>query len=202
MRGFCDIFLVYLALRQNNLNKINPTMKRTVLFLLALLGSVSMSHAQNYYPGESGVVEGDGFVYRYEKVTPSLVGLYNSDSRFVGEEMTYDGSTKIPEGMLLYTSLSVTNDEMMALVADQFTVEQKNILAGWKLIIKLRIDPKTGRVADVIFTYANISRCPFTRIPIDVYRRVELALKENMIFTPTAESRRMNYFSFVWPQQF
>lgn len=161
-----------------------------------------MSHAQNYYPGESGVVEGDGFVYRYEKVTPSLVGLYNSDSRFVGKEMTYEGSTKIPEGMLLYTSLSVTNDEMMALVADQFSDEQKSMLAKHKLIIELRVDPQTGRVADVIFSFFNAPVIPFTRIPVDVYRRVELALKENMIFTPTAESRRMNYFSFFWLQQF
>ena len=202
MRGFCDIFLVYWALRQNNLNKINPTMKRTVLFLLVLLGSVSMSHAQNYYPGESGVVKGDGYVYEYEPFLGGVIELYKSDSRFVGEEMTYDGSTKIPEGTMLYTSLSVTNDEMMALVADQFSDEQKSILAKNKLLIKLRVDPQTGRVADVIFSFANVSIVPFTRIPVDVYRRVELALKENMIFTPTAESRRMNYFSFVWPQQF
>ena len=177
-------------------------MKRFAFFIFYIIVSISTIYSQNYYSGLSGTVNGDGYVYYYEKVTPSLIGLYNSDSRFVGEEMTYDGSTKIPEGTLLYTSLSVTNDEMMALVADQFTVEQKNILTGWKLIIKLKIDPKTGRVADVIFTFANISRCPFTRIPIDVYRRVELALKENMIFTPTAESRRMNYFSFIWPQRF
>ena len=154
-----------------------------------------MSHAQNYYPGESGVVKGDGYVYEYEPFLGGVIELYNSDSRFVGEEMTYDGST-------LYTSLSVTNDEMMALVADQFSDEQKSMLAKHKLIIELRVDPQTGRVADVIFSFFNAPVIPFTRIPVDVYRRVELALKENMIFTPTAESRRMNYFSFVWPQQF
>ena len=141
-------------------------------------------------------------VYEYEPFLGGVIELYNSDSRFVGEEMTYDGSTKIPEGTMLYTSLSVTNDEMMALVADQFSDEQKSMLAKHKLIIELRVDPQTGRVADVIFSFFNASVIPFTRIPVDVYRRVELALKENMIFTPTAESRRMNYFSFVWPQQF
>ena len=177
-------------------------MKRVVFFLLMFLGSASMSHAQNYYPGESGVVEGDGYVYKYTPFLGKVIELYNSDSRFVGEEMTYDGSTKIPEGTMLYTSMSVTNDEMMALVADQFSDEQKSMLAKNKLLIKLRVDPQTGRVADVIFSFANVSIVPFTRIPIDVYRRVELALKENMIFTPTAESRRMNYFRFFWLQQF
>ena len=153
-------------------------MKRTVLFLLVLLGSVSMSHAQNYYPGESGVVKGDGYVYEYEPFLGGVIELYNSDSRFVGEEMTYDGSTKIPEGTMLYTSLSVTNDELMALVADQFSDEQKSMLAKHKLIIELRVDPQTGRVADVIFSFFNAPVIPFTRIPVDVYRRVELALKE------------------------
>ena len=178
-------------------------MKRIIiLFLFAFTGLQFNGYAQNYYPGESGIVEGDGYVYEYGHFLGKMIDLYNSDNRFVGEEMTYDGSTKIPEGTRLYTSLSVTNDEMMALVADQFSDEQKSMLAKNKLLIKLRVDPQTGRVADVIFSFANVSIVPFTRIPIDVYRRVELALKENMIFTPTAESRRMNYFSFVWPQQF
>ena len=178
-------------------------MKRIIiLFLFAFTGLQFDGYAQNYYPGESGVVEGDGYVYEYEHFLGKMIDLYNSDNRFVGEDMTYDGSTKIPEGTMLYTSLSVTNVEMMALVADQFSDEQKSILAKNKLLIKLRVDPQTGRVADVIFSFANVSIVPFTRIPIDVYRRVELALKENMIFTPTAESRRMNYFSFFWLQQF
>ena len=178
-------------------------MKRIIiLFLFAFTGLQFNGYAQNYYPGESGVVEGDGYIYEYEPLLGGVIELYNSDSHFVGEDMTYDGSTKIPEGTMLYTSLSVTNDEMMALVADQFSDEQKSMLAKHKLIIELRVDPQTGRVADVIFSFFNASIIPFTRIPVDVYRRVELALKENMIFTPTAESRRMNYFSFIWPQRF
>ena len=182
---------------------MNRVMKRIIiLFLFVFTGLQFDGYAQNYYPGESGVVEGDGYVYESVHFLGKLIDLYNSDNRFVGEDMTYDGSTKIPEGTMLYTSLSVTNDEMMALVADQFSDEQKSILAKNKLLIKLRVDPQTGRVADVIFSFANVSIVPFTRIPIDVYRRVELALKENMIFTPTAESRRMNYFSFFWLQQF
>jgi len=68
------------------------------------------------------------------------------------------------------------------------------------MIITCRVDTSTGKVADVYFSFFRMQ--PFVYIPIETYRSVELALKQQMSYTMTTEGRRQNYLNIVWTQSF
>ena len=61
------------------------------------------------------------------------------------------------------------------------------------------IDSSTGKVIEVDFDFLSID--PFATIPISVYRKIEVELKQNIWFIPTAEGKRMNYLVRMWNQE-
>ena len=167
-------------------------MKRLALFAAALFATISVS-AQSYYPGENGEIKRDGYTYRYIFNGMGKL-LFNADCKFLGEPQTYKEK---PTGMRNFTKVNVTHSQLRALVTDQLSDEQKKMMAGNQFSPLMNIDAKTGRVADVWFILAGDDNYR-NRIPVETYRKIELALKEKVIFTVTEECRNYNNF-FIYP---
>lgn len=175
----------------------------------------AMAIAQtNQYPGATGTISKSGYAYKYRNApgfdgpgTSVLLELYNSASTYLDVEWAYADGTGVPMAKLLgedstpdFSSVSQTFNQTFAMVNGCFTSQQKSLLNGKRMIINVRFNPATGRVADVSFTFFRDE--PFANIPVETYRSIELALKEELTITATAEGRRLNYIEFVWEQEF
>ena len=89
-------------------------------------------------------------------------------------------------------------DLMWSIVDDAFTKEQAASFGKWGLGITLNISSTTGRITDVYFEYISLSN--YTKIPVDVYRGIELRLKNEVVFTLTEEGKRLTYCYLGWSQ--
>ena len=170
-------------------------MKRLAMFAAALFATVCVQ-AQSYYPGDMGEIKRDGYTYCYIFNGMGKL-LFNADCKFLGEHPTYKGSMVEPTGMRNFTKVNVTHSQLNALVTEQLSAEQKKMMAGNQFSPLMNIDAKTGRVADVWFILAGDDNYR-NKIPVETYRKIELALKEKVIFTVTEECRNHKNF-FIYP---
>ncbi len=63
-------------------------------------------------------------------------------------------------------------------------------------MIELFIDPQTVPVADIVFGFTNFSAVG--KIPSEVYRKVELLLKDKLRFNVTAAGKKVNYIYMMY----
>ena len=92
-----------------------------------------------------------------------------------------------------------TKRKCYSIVNNAFSVTEKERTKGRKLNICIYIDSETGKVTEVDFYFTTVS--PFATIPVSVYRKIELELKKNIWFVPTAEGKRMNFLVRMWSQE-
>lgn len=161
--------------------------------------------AQYFNIVESWTAEAGGETYRYDKTDGGIIILYNANGRrlFYAPWEHRDG-TPIPVGVQqgeIETMRSPTRaiDMRAAELVDEAFSEEEfyNIAAGAEFIsIDLFIDPDTGGVMEVSFEFS--SRSPLMLLPVDVFHRMETALKENIRYTMTAAGRKLNYGIHGW----
>ena len=168
----------------------------------------------NYYPNTTGTISKSGYSYKYRNApgfdgpeTSVLLELYNAASAYINVEWAYKDGTRMSLAKALgddptpdFSNTSQTIVQTRATVSGCFSSQQKNTLRGKKMVVTVRFNPAAGRIADVYFTFFRGE--PFANIPVETYRNIELALKEKLTITATAEGRRLNYIEFVWDQEF
>lgn len=72
------------------------------------------------------------------------------------------------------------------------------IVKGQKLGIGLYVDTTTGKVVGTEFTYHDLT--PMAKMPISLFRKIELRMKEEIYFTLTDVGKKLNYIYFYWIQ--
>lgn len=170
---------------------------------------------ENQYPSVSGNIVRSGYTYKYRNdiignvEAPSRVELYNASNKYVDVEWGYTDGTKatfeelmgqVPSSEYITDNSSQTIGQTLAMVDEQFTSQQKNTLRGKSMIVSIRFNPSTGRIVDVYFSFLRDS--PFVNIPVETYRNIELALKQNFTVTMTAKGKRLRYMMLFWEQEF
>ncbi len=180
-------------------------MKKIFCLLLSatMVFLIQNTYAQsNYYPNESGIIIKEGYTYKYDSFF-FATKLYNANSIYNDvEEKNRDGS-KISKAMALgkgsvIDEASATRQQIFDFVSSLFTPAQKAILKH-KLIISVAIDPLTGKIVDVYFLFPT--QTTFSKIPVDVYRRIEIGLKMVLVFKINDEGRKLNYILETWAQE-
>ena len=93
------------------------------------------------------------------------------------------------------TNNIVTNQQMINLayniVDNAFTKNTANTFGKRKIGIAMYLDAMTGKVVEVTFDFLAI--VPYARMPISIYRDIELKLKEQISFTTTNVGKQLNY---------
>ena len=162
--------------------------------------------AQTHFYNETRTFYGRGFVYQAD-VKYGDVTLYNRDAgNFIGVLQTHrDGSFICGEDRRRYGVVEwATNVPMMHLaeriVIEAFTPAERlrlNELEPWeRLWLRLIICSDTGRVKEVHFRFFYDSS--FATIPVSTFRRMEVAIKEQVLFIPTDFGRSLNFISAGW----
>ena len=176
---------------------------KTLISFIVCLCCVTSIYAQSKLYEETKQIQGDGYTYQCKVSSTILVDLYNIEQQFVEKDQINRNTGEYSSIKDSYTpqfeSDTWTRPKCYSIVSNAFSEEQKLELKGQTLDISLYIHPDTGKVIDVSFSFSN--RENFATIPISVYRKIELELKENIRFVPTEHGKQFNYILLWWEQK-
>jgi hypothetical protein len=153
---------------------------------------------------ETRTFYGNGFVYQADVEECGRVTLYNRDAgNFVGAPVPQthrDGSLICGEdrrryGTIVWDTYFLMRDLAERIVIEAFSSAERlrlnNPEPGEYLGLRLIICSDTGNVKEVHFRFFNDDA--FATIPVSTYRRIEVAIKEQVRFTPTDFGRSLNF---------
>ena len=130
--------------------------------------------------------------------------LYNNENRWFNTDNIYKATGKV----YFYDGTEETNnivdDQQMinlaySIIDNAFTRSTANQFESYVLGIVMYLDSNTGKVSEVSFRFSPF--VPYARIPISVYRDIELKLKEQISFTTTDVGKQLNYIMLSWNQR-
>lgn len=172
--------------------------KNIIITILLSLYGLCISFAQNntnYYL-ESKTFTREDYTYQCDVPPYKLIKLYNKGNQLVYQDMTYKDSGNIFDGLAIEGPSDMYR-KMESIINGAFTEEEAATL-NVNLGITLYLNPQTGDVMEVCFDFLNQS--PYSNIPVERYRDLELQLKSELKFTPTEIGRQLNFIRYYWMQ--
>ena len=175
-------------------------MKKYILLIVATIFTVGL-FAQNKSTVTT-IIEGDGYTYIKNIRKSRLVDLYNQENKYTNVPLVYKETGERPPFDL--REKRVEDDNWTSLHSElivnrAFTNEQKQIVRGHKLGVAIYIDSTTGKVVETEFTFPEMT--PMAEIPLSVFRKIELDMKNEIYFTLTDVGKKYNYVFFYWMQE-
>ena len=175
-------------------------MKRLIISMIVTIFTLGL-FAQSK-PIDVTTIQGDGYTYIKETRKSRLVDLYNQENEYTNVPMDYknaeDESDSDSWGKLVeddgWSSLRAE-----LIVNQSFTGEQMKIVKGHKLGVGIYVDTTTGKVVGTEFTYLDTT--PMAEMPISLFRKIEMKMKEEIYFTLTDAGKKLNYIYFYWIQE-
>ena len=176
-------------------------MKKLIFFIIATIFTLGLFAQSNTVV--TTTIQGDGYTYVKKTKKSRLVNLYNQDNEYTDVPMEYNktgesAESDEPRGKL------VENDNWTGLRAEQivntsFTSEQMDNIEGHKLGIGLYVNTTTGKVVGTEYTF--IDSTPMAGMPLSLFRKIELRMKDEIYFTLTNTGKKYNYIYFYWIQE-
>ena len=174
--------------------------------------------------------EVDGYTYQCDVDDGSqFVTLYNKENKLTYKDIVYKATGKIYIGswnekkVIEYNSYEkivykdtgktyigswssnvIEYDRFMSQQADfivdqAFTKAMADELGKREFTITMLLSPDTGKVMEVNFNFTTFS--PYARVPLHVYREIEVKLKEQIHFKPGEVGKQLNYIMLSWRQK-
>ncbi|MFV0538512.1 MAG: DUF5043 domain-containing protein [Dysgonomonas sp.] len=177
---------------------------KTILFsIILLLGAIDTS-AQTYYYNNTKTFNENGYIYQCDVIPSSMyVTLYNKSNQLTYVNMVNKTTGKyyfpLEDEPDTYIEESWVRPRRNSIINNAFTATQKQRLKGYKLTTTLYISPATGKIMEICFNLTTND--PFATISVSVYRNIEVQLKDQIWFTPTAEAAKYNYLFCSWTQE-
>lgn len=175
----------------------------TFLFLSLCCTGIRLTAQTNYYP-ETKTFHEDGYTYQCDVDEASMVSLYNASCTYYKTEQIDLSTGKRYEyipGKPPLAREARTKPQCFAIVNRAFPPEIKARIDGRELTIVLYIESVTGKIVDVVFNFLTGRLAEiYTQVPVSVYREIEVELKKNVRFTPSAIGRNLSYIFMFWTQ--
>lgn len=162
---------------------------------------VAVCVAQTNYYAETKTFNESGYIYQAEVLSNGSVKLYNTANLWMNAECVYkDAGTifNMPDyGIDLFDHDSWLDSKVQVanVVNSSFTDAEKQRIQDVYFFIIMHINSTTGYIDDVYFEFDNTE--PYATIPVSVYRKIELGIKEKVRFTLTNEGKKLNYI-YYW----
>lgn len=185
-------------------------MKTLLLSIACLLLNATTMFAQtindfgsNHYM-ETKTFVMDGYTYQCDvDQSTQVVHLYNKENKWTYIDHVYrdTGEHYIGPSSLRVTTI-IDNPDMTRIAYDiidhAFTKSMVKTFEDYRLTTTMYLDPDSGKVVEVLFRLTTFS--PFAKVPLYIFRNMEVQLKEKISFTPTSEGRKLNYIMLSWGQ--
>ena len=147
--------------------------------------------------------ETEGYTYQCDVDDGSLfVTLYNKENKLTYEDIVYKATGKYYIGD--WSCSVIESDELMNsqsdFIVDQaFTKAMADELGKCELSITMLLNSDTGRVMEVYFNFFTFE--PYARVPLRVYREIEVKLKEQIRYQPSETGKQLNHLMLAWFQK-
>lgn len=170
-------------------------MKKTIVSLIFVL-CASFAYGQGFLYEEYKVFNGDGYTYICDPQAGGYVNLYNKENKWVetcpvnkktGRSLEFGTNTFFYDPNMSGTIRSVVNKA--------FTTEQIEMVKDYRFTIIMGLNSETGKLEEAYFSFYY--RSPYSKIPVSVYRKIELELKAKVKFKPTEEGKALDYIYFA-----
>ena len=180
-----------------------------IIYLLFSTGEVSPQNVEifgeNYYK-ETKTFVMDEYTYQCDVQPKSqFVTLYNKENKWTYENQVYKNTGK-------YYAPSISEERKLNPIVDDAEMTRKTLsivdnaftqfmakqMGKKRFVITMFLDPETGKVAEVRFNFATFS--PYAKVPLSVYRNIEVQLRENISYTSTTVGKQLNYIMLSWSQ--
>ncbi len=163
-------------------------MKQNVKFISTafcmFVWAISLFAQTNYYTATKAFNE-NGYTYQCDVTASRSVTLYNKNNKWVYAKQVYKNTDTIfimPEaGVDLWEDDNWTRAKRFEIVNNAFSASEKQRVKGRDFVISMYINPETGKVDEVDFSFVNFNS--YATIPISVYRKIEVELKKSVWFT-------------------
>jgi hypothetical protein len=177
---------------------------KILLSIICTIFTISNIDAQTSLNTTKTVYE-DGYTYQCDKQPWGVIYLYNKNNQYTYTECTYKDGSKLSKEISTGKVATLEKDawtkrtKCESIVDSAFSKDDAAKVKGYELGIDMIISPETGKVIEVYFLFHYAE--PFATIPVSVYRKIELALKEQVWFTPTATGKQLNILGIRWNQK-
>ena len=148
--------------------------------------------------------EVDGYTYQCDVDDGSqFVTLYNKENKLTYKDIVYKATGKIYIGSWNEKKVIEYNSSMSKqadfIVDEAFTKAMADELGKREFTITMLLSPDTGKEMDVNLNFTTLSL--YARVPLHVYREIEVKLKEQIHFKPGEVGKQLNYIMLSWRQK-
>lgn len=172
-------------------------MKGIFTLINLMFYAISVFGQTNYYTTTKTFNE-NGYSYQCDVDQSKGVTLYNKNSKWTNVVQVYKSSgtnfimdDDCPDVIEFDTWVDPKCD---SIVNNAFSVVEKQRVKDNELFITMYVNPDTGKVSDVDFFFVTFD--PYATIPVSVYRKIEMDIKQYIWFTPTEEGKKLNYILY------
>lgn len=176
-------------------------MKLILTIIVYIICALGASAQENYYEYTKTFNE-NGYTYQCDVQDSRLVILYNKKNKYtyVDQILRNTGEPiSIKEHKQEFEEETWTRPKCFSIVNNAFSSLEKTRIKGLKFTIVMYVNPDSGEVSEVMFRFGSFQ--PYATIPVSVYRKIEIELKKNIRFVPTAEGKKLNYILIGWRQE-
>ena len=183
------------------------TIRKISIVLLGITLFATSAQAQTFHYNTTRTFRETGFTYQ-ANVSYGMVTLFNAANRhdFHRIQTFRDGSPLSAEdlrgglGPIVTPRSSTVIPTVTNIVRNALSPAERQRVGDWQLFVRMYVDQAatTPRpVTEVKFSFSTNS--PFATIPVSVYRQIELEIKRQIRFAPTANGRRLSHVSVGIP---
>lgn len=185
-------------------------MKKQFIIIVILTCCQYQGMAQRFYdcfsPDDykSDTLQMEGYSYICDTLLGASIGYYNIENNPEKGVIKYKNGQYLCEDGLedylddVYTFSREKYLLCRTIIDNGFSSEQVSTFKNIKLEVRLFFSTQDGSVTDVYFNMPANS--PYCNIPIDVFRAIELLLKENIYVKLGPKADEVTHISFAWRQ--
>ncbi len=179
-------------------------MKRILLITLLLFITASIFSQTNYYPESIGtkVFHEDGYIYKAERKGTGYVEVYNSNHKWIGMYPVISSTGESPDEFtpqLEENNWTEQVQQLYSILEESYSTEEKKKIKesvwGNECYVNLYINPQTGKVDDVRFSFYRNSY--YMNFSVSRFREIELKIKNRLQFITTDYGKQLN-FIYYW----
>jgi hypothetical protein len=175
---------------------------KNIILITGLILFISLAHAQTYYYNTSKTFQENGYAYRCSTANWGYVTLSNVNNLYTDAPTLYKDGSPVTDLKILRAETDLIEDDnwtkqkCISIVDNAFSYTEKQLVRGEKFDVSMTIDSNTGRVIEVDFCFYKDEA--FATISVSTYRKIELALKNQVWFTPTAVGKQLQVLVRGW----
>ena len=175
-------------------------MKRILLITLLLFITASIFSQTSIYPDSTGikVLYENEYTYQADRLNNGSIELYNRTNKWINQTKIHKPTGDFPDENtpdLESNEWKKQTDVLYSILEESYSDEEKEKIKGIGRkgtgFVELFINPETGKVDDVRFSFFRLSY--YMYIPVSKFREIELKIKEKLQFKVTDYGKELNY---------